>query len=305
MEREQPQLDGLTVMAGLAEQELPAGALYVVGLPIGNAADITLRALWVLARVDAVAAEDTRVTAPLLARYGITTPRVAAHQHNERRAAAALLERLQAGQRIALVTDAGTPGVSDPGALIVRAVLDAGLRVIPVPGPSSTVAAISAAGLAAGPFRQFGFLSTAARERERQLRSIAAEGAACVLFEAPHRIRALLAALSAQLAPERRVVIARELTKKFESISAHRAAELAGLAVEERGEFVVIVDAADAPRPDELDASARRWLDALLGELPPARAAAIVSQVTGVPRETVYQAALEARGAPGRDRSAG
>lgn len=305
MEREQPRLDGLTVMAGLAGQELPAGALYVVGLPIGNAADITLRALWVLARVDAIAAEDTRVTAPLLARYGITTPLVAAHQHNERRVAAALLERLQAGQRIALVTDAGTPGVSDPGALIVRAALDAGVRVIPVPGASSTVAAISAAGLAPGHFRQLGFLPTAARERERQLRAVAAERDASVLFEAPHRIRALLAALAAQLAPERRVVIARELTKKFESISVHRAADLTDFAVEERGEFVVIVDAADAaaaPQTGALDESARRWLEALLGELPPARAAAIVSQLTGAPRETVYQAALELRSA-GRDRS--
>jgi len=303
MEREQPRLDGLTVMAGLAGQELPAGSLYVVGLPIGNAADITLRALWVLARVDAVAAEDTRVTAPLMARFGITTPLVAAHQHNERRVATALLERLQAGQRIALVTDAGTPGVSDPGARIVRAALDARVRVIPVPGPSSTVAAISAAGLAAGHFRQFGFLPTATRERERQLGEVAAERAASVLFEAPHRIRALLDALAARLAPERRVVIARELTKKFESISVHRVAELAGLAVEERGEFVVIVDATDLPRIDALDAAARRWLDALLDELPPARAAAVVSQMTGVPRATVYQAALEARGAPGRDRS--
>jgi 16S rRNA (cytidine1402-2'-O)-methyltransferase len=297
MERDQPRPDGLTVMAGLAGQELPTGALYVVGLPIGNAADITLRALWVLARVDAIAAEDTRVTAPLLARFGITTPLVAAHQHNERRAASALLERLQAGQRIALVTDAGTPGVSDPGALIVRAALEAGLRVIPIPGPSSTVAAISAAGLAPGHFRQFGFLPTASRERDRQLRGLAAERDASVLFEAPHRIRALLVALATQLAPDRRVVIARELTKKFESISVHRAADLADLAVEERGEFVVIVDAADSARTDALDESARRWLEALLGELPPARAAAVVSQLTGVPRETVYQAALELRGA--------
>lgn len=295
MEREQPRLDGLTVMAGLAAQDLPAGALYVVGLPIGNAADITLRALWVLARVDAVAAEDTRVTAPLLARYGITTPLVAAHQHNERRVAASLLERLRAGQRIALVTDAGTPGVSDPGARIVRAALDAGLRVVPVPGASSTVAAVSAAGLAPGDFRQLGFLPTAARERERLLRTVAANGGASVLFEAPHRIRALLAALAAQLVPERRVVIARELTKKFESISVHRAAELGGIAVEERGEFVVIVDAADTVRSAALDEPARRWLEALVDELPPARAAAVVSRITGVPREIVYQAALELR----------
>lgn len=303
--RDQPRLDGLTVMAGLAEQELPAGALYVVGLPIGNAADITLRALWVLARVDAVAAEDTRVTAPLLARYGIATPLVAAHQHNERRLSGTLVERLNAGQRIALVTDAGTPGISDPGALIVRAALDAGRRVIPIPGASSTAAAVSAAGLVEGRFRHVGFLPTVARERERQLRSIAADSQASVLFEAPHRIRALLALLAELLAADRRVVIARELTKKFESISAHPAAALAELAAEERGEYVVIVDAAPAVTTHALDDAARRWLEALLEELPPARAAAVVSQMTGVARETVYEAALELRrgAAPRRDRT--
>jgi len=293
--RDQPRLDGLTVMAGLAEQELPAGALYVVGLPIGNAADITLRALWVLARADAVAAEDTRVTAPLLARYGIDTPLVAAHQHNERKVATTLVERLHAGQRIALVTDAGTPGISDPGALIVRAALDAGRRVIPIPGASSTATAVSAAGLAEGRFRHIGFLPTVARERERQLRSIAADPEASVLFEAPHRIRALLAVLADALAPDRRVVIARELTKKFETISAHPAAALAELAAEERGEYVVIVDAAPAVTAHALDDAARGWLEVLLEELPPARAAAVVSQMTGVARETVYEAALELR----------
>jgi 16S rRNA (cytidine1402-2'-O)-methyltransferase len=291
--RDQPRLDGLTVMAGLAEQEMPAGALYVVGLPIGNAADITLRAMWVLARVDAVAAEDTRVTAPLLARYGIDTPLVAAHQHNERKIAATIVERLQAGQRIALVTDAGTPGISDPGALIVRAALDAGRRVIPIPGATSAAAAISAAGLREGRFRHIGFLPTVARERERQLRQLAAEPDASVLFEAPHRIRALLAALAGLLAADRRVVVARELTKKFESIAAYPAAALAALAAEERGEYVVIIDAATEATASALDDAARGWLEALLKELPPARAAAVVSQMTGVARAAVYDAALE------------
>jgi 16S rRNA (cytidine1402-2'-O)-methyltransferase len=280
-------------MAGLAEQEMPAGALYVVGLPIGNAADITLRAMWVLARVDAVAAEDTRVTAPLLARYGIDTPLVAAHQHNERKIAATIVERLQAGQRIALVTDAGTPGISDPGALIVRAALDAGRRVIPIPGATSAAAAISAAGLREGRFRHIGFLPTVARERERQLRQLAAEPDASVLFEAPHRIRALLAALAGLLAADRRVVVARELTKKFESIAAYPAAALAALAAEERGEYVVIIDAATEATASALDDAARGWLEALLKELPPARAAAVVSQMTGVARAAVYDAALE------------
>jgi len=291
--RDQPRLDGLTVMAGLAEQEMPAGALYVVGLPIGNAADITLRAMWVLARVDAVAAEDTRVTAPLLARYGIDTPLVAAHQHNERKIAATIVERLQAGQRIALVTDAGTPGISDPGALIVRAALDAGRRVIPIPGATSAAAAISAAGLREGRFRHIGFLPTVARERERQLRQLAAEPDASVLFEAPHRIRALLASLAGLLAADRRVVVARELTKKFESIAAYPAAALAALAAEERGEYVVIIDAATEATASALDDAARGWLEALLKELPPARAAAVVSQMTGVARAAVYDAALE------------
>jgi 16S rRNA (cytidine1402-2'-O)-methyltransferase len=302
--RDQPRLDGLTVMAGLAEQEMPAGALYVVGLPIGNAADITLRALWVLARVDAVAAEDTRVTAPLLARYGIDTTLVAAHQHNERKIAATV-ERLQAGQRVALVTDAGTPGISDPGALIVRAALDAGRRVIPIPGATSAAAAISAAGLREGRFRHIGFLPTVARERERQLRQLAAEPDASVLFEAPHRIRALLAALAELLAADRRVVIARELTKKFESISAHLAVALADLAAEERGEYVVIIDAATEATASALDDAAKGWLEALLKELPPARAAAVVSQMTGVARAAVYDAALEMqRGVtPRRDRT--
>jgi 16S rRNA (cytidine1402-2'-O)-methyltransferase len=218
-------LKELVERSGVAEQDLPAGSLYVVGMPIGNAADITLRALWVLGRVDAIAAEDTRVTGPLLRRLGIDTRLIAAHQHNERAASAAILERLAAGERIALVTDAGTPGVSDPGALIVRDVLEAGRRVIPVPGASSLIAGLSAAGLAPGAVRFIGFLPTGQRERERTLRSAAADGAALVLFEAPHRIRALTALLAQALQPARRVVIARELSKKFETISVHAAAE--------------------------------------------------------------------------------
>jgi 16S rRNA (cytidine1402-2'-O)-methyltransferase len=287
--------DDLTARAGLAEQELPVGALYVVALPIGNAADITLRALWVLARVDAIAAEDKRLTGPLLARFGIETPLLAAHEHNERAAAAAILERLALGQRVALVTDAGTPAVSDPGARIVRAALEAGRRVVPVPGASSAVAAVSAGGLTSHGFRFAGFLPAAARERERHLREIASDSDATVLFEAPHRIHALLAGLARLLAPDRRVVLARELTKRFETIIALPAKELAHFVPEERGEYVVIVDADESRVPAALDQDGERWLEALLEELPPARAAAIVSRMTGVPREQVYGIALERR----------
>ena len=291
-ERADNRHERLFEVSGVAEQELPAGSLYVVALPIGNAADITLRALWLLARMDVIAAEDTRVTRPLLARFGIDTPLTAAHQHNEQEAAARLIERLARGERVALVTDAGTPGVSDPGARVVRAVLEAGHRVVPVPGASSAVAAVSAAGLAPGTFRFVGFLPTGRAERERQLRALAAESSAFVLFEAPHRVRELLALLAEVLAPTRRVVLARELTKKFETIEAHQAGELAALEADERGEYVVLVDAGEADAAD-LDAVTRRWLEALLQDLPPARAAAVAAKASGQPRDALYRLALQ------------
>jgi 16S rRNA (cytidine1402-2'-O)-methyltransferase len=278
--------------SGVMEQEAPAGSLYVVALPIGNAADITVRALWLLSRMDVIAAEDTRVTRPLLARFGIDTPLIAAHQHNEREAAQALMERLARGERVALVTDAGTPGVSDPGARVVRAVLDAGYRVLPIPGASSAIAAVSAGGLAPGPFRFVGFLPTGRAERERALRALAAEATPFVLFEAPHRVRELLALMAAVLDPGHRVVLARELTKKFETIEVHRAADLASLVADERGEYVVLVDAGEDAAAD-VDAVTRRWLEALLQELPPARAAAVAARASGQPREALYRLALQ------------
>jgi 16S rRNA (cytidine1402-2'-O)-methyltransferase len=291
-ERADNRQERLFELSGVTEQELPASSLYVVALPIGNAGDITLRALWLLSRMDVIAAEDTRVTRPLLARFGIDTPLVAAHQHNEQEAAAAVVSRLARGERVALVTDAGTPGVSDPGARVVRAALDAGCRVVPVPGASSTVAAVSAAGLAPGPFRFVGFLPTGRAERERLLRSLAADASPFVLFEAPHRVRELLVLLAEVLEPERRVVLARELTKKFETIGAHRAADLAELAADERGEYVVLVDAGQEQAAD-VDAVTRRWLEALLQELPPSKAAAIAARASGRPRDELYRLALQ------------
>lgn len=278
--------------SGVTEQEMPPGSLYVVALPIGNAADITVRALWLLSRMDVIAAEDTRVTRPLLARFGIETPLVAAHQHNENAAAQTLLARLARGERVALVTDAGTPGVSDPGARVVRAVLDAGYRVLPVPGASSAIAAVSAGGLTPGPFRFVGFLPTGRAERERTLRGLAAESLPFVLFEAPHRVRELLGLMADVLDPDRRVVLARELTKKFETIEVHRAASLGSLEADERGEYVVLVDAAEVAAAD-VDAVTRRWLEALLQELPPARAAAVASKASGQPRDALYRLALQ------------
>ncbi len=289
------QQDRLIALSEVAAQDLPAGSLYVVGLPIGNAADITLRALWVLSNVDAIAAEDTRVTRPFLARYAISTPLIAAHQHNEREIAPQIVERLARGDRIALVTDAGTPGVSDPGELIVRAVLEAGGRVVPIPGPSSATAALSVAGLGAGPFVFVGFLPTGAQQRERSLRTLATDKKAFILFEAPHRIADLINLLSAVLAPERRVVLARELSKKFETVSVHIASELTALQVEERGEYVVLVDVATSADSDtaDIDPTVVHWLTVLLDELPPSRAAAIAAKASGQSKSTLYALALQ------------
>ena len=289
------QQDRLIALSDVAAQDLPAGSLYVVGLPIGNAADITLRALWVLSNVDVIAAEDTRVTRPFLARYGINTPLLSAHQHNEREMAPQIVGRLARGERTALVTDAGTPGISDPGEVIVRAVLDAGQRVISVPGPSSATAALSVAGLGAGPFVFAGFLPSGSQQRERSLRMLAADKKAFVLFEAPHRIADLVRLLSTALAPDRRVVLARELSKKFETVSVHKASDLAALRIEERGEYVVLVDVPASADTDteEIEPSVARWLTVLLEEMPPSRAAAIAAKASGQAKSTLYKLALQ------------
>ena len=292
------QQNRLIALSEVAAQDLPAGSLYVVGMPIGNAADITLRALWVLSQADAIAAEDTRVTRPFLARYGIDTPLLAAHQHNEREVAQHIVERLARGERVAMVTDAGTPGLSDPGALIVRTALETGRRVVPIPGPSSVIAALSVSGVG-GPVVFAGFLPTGAQQRERSLRTLAAEKKAFVLFEAPHRIADLIALLSTVLAPGRRVVLARELSKKFETVSVHKASELTALRVEERGEYVVLVDVAPATDSDpaDIDPSVARWLTALLEEMPPSRAAAIAAKASGQPKQALYALALQLKSA--------
>lgn len=282
-------------LSGVATQDTPAGALYVVATPIGNAADLTLRALWVLSMADAIAAEDTRVTRQLLERYGLAPPALlAAHEHNERAAAERIVTLLQAGERVALVTDAGTPGISDPGARIVAAVQAAGLRVVPVPGASSLLAAVSAAGLAAQDLHFLGFLPTGAKERARRLEEAGALPGAFVLLEAPHRLTDTLAALQGALAPERRVVVARELTKKFESIEVLSAGALVDYVATHtpRGEYVLVVDAdtTAAPTTTTIDPSTRAWLRALAEALPASKAAAVAAKATGLPREALYAA---------------
>ncbi len=281
-------------------QHHPAGALYVVATPIGNLADLTLRAIFVLGLVDAVACEDTRVTGGLLRHLGLDKPLLPLHQHNEHSAAQGVVDRLAAGQRVAYASDAGTPAISDPGAALVAAVAGAGFRVMPIPGASSAVAALSAAGdtLAQG-FAFVGFLPGKGQDRRSALAAAAAATACQVLFEAPHRIEALAAGL-AENAPARRVTLCRELTKQFESIVTLPAAELpawlAGDAHRSRGEFVLVLHALPAAvvvaGAAGLSAEAERLLGPLLRDLPLKQAVALAAELSGAPRNALYERAL-------------
>ena len=271
----------------------------MVATPIGNLADITLRAVAVLGLVDAVACEDTRTTGQLMRHLGLEKPLLALHQHNEASAAQAVLARLAQGQRVAYASDAGTPAISDPGALLVDAVRRAGHRVLPIPGASSVVAALSAAGdVAAQGFCFVGFLPGKGQDRRNALLACASAPACQVLFEAPHRIEALLAGL-AEAAPARRISICRELTKQFEGIvtlvAADAPAWLAGDANRSRGEFVLVLHAlpAAAHQVDAaLPAEAERLLVPLLRELPLKQAVALAAELSGAPRNALYQRAL-------------
>jgi 16S rRNA (cytidine1402-2'-O)-methyltransferase len=273
------------------------GALYVVATPIGNLRDVTLRALDILRSADIVAAEDTRVTALLLRRHGIATRPTSVRAHNEAQRAAGIIAALAEGRSVALVSDAGTPAISDPGARLVRAVREAGHRVVPVPGPSAVVTALAAAGLRAERFAFVGFLPTQAKARDALLESLASLPLALAIYEAPHRVEATAVALHRALG-DRELVVARELTKAFETIAVLRlsaaSAWFAHDANRARGEFVLLIDAPEREATTTtLSADADRWLAALADELPPARAARVVAQVTGAPREACYARALD------------
>lgn len=273
---------------------MPPGILYVVATPIGNLADAAPRALETLRRADLVACEDTRTTRTLLARHGIERTTLALHAHNERAATGKLLAELQAGRSVALVSDAGTPGVSDPGALLVEAAHRAGIRVVPVPGPSAAVAAYSAAGFAADRFLFVGFLPAKASARRQALSALDVPWP-LILYEAPHRVRACVQDLLERFGGEREIVIARELTKKFEEVArlplAAAPAWLEADAHRQQGEFVLVLAPGAPARPDE--GAAQRVLDALLEALPASEAAKLAARITGVPRNALYKRALE------------
>lgn len=285
-------------------QHYPEATLYVVATPIGNLADITLRALHVLQRVDAIACEDKRHTLPLLRQYGIETgaakPLLAVHQHNEAEAAGLIVERLLRGERVAYVSDAGTPAVSDPGARLVAAVRAAGLKVMPLPGASSVTTVLSAAGVTraeggadnATGFVFAGFLPSKAGERDQAIALLRADTRATVILEAPHRIEALARAMA--VLQGRLVTVGRELTKQFEEIATVPAQDLAAwLAAgpqRTRGEFALVLHAS---APQESAEDSTRVLQLLLAELPLKTAVKLTADITGAPRNELYDTALK------------
>ena len=259
---------------------------------------MTFRAAHVLSLVDAVACEDTRVSAGLLRFLGLHKPLIALHQHNEHEGSAALVTRLKGGERIAYISDAGTPAISDPGAVLVAAVAAAGLRVLPIPGASSTVTALSVAGDGAAQGFEFaGFLPTKAAERRTVLQRLVDLPRSLVLFEAPHRIKVVIDLL-AEVCPDQTVTVCRELTKQFETVHTALAAELPGWmaadAQRERGEFVLVLHAVKAASSagDELPAEALRALNLLLAALPLKQAVALAAELSGESRNRLYEAAL-------------
>lgn len=275
-----------------------AGTLYVVATPIGNLEDIGARALRVLREVALVAAEDTRHSMRLLQHFGINAPLVACHEHNERDQGGRLIERLLAGESLALISDAGTPLISDPGYHLVRNARAAGVPVVPVPGPCALIAALSAAGLPSDRFIFEGFLPARSTGRRQRLQALAEEPRTLIFYEAPHRLLESLEDMRELLGNERQVVLARELTKTFETLRGAPLGELcawvASDANQQRGECVLLVEGWQAPAGDEaLSAEALRVLDLLLAELPLKRAAALAAEITGVRKNLLYQQALE------------
>jgi 16S rRNA (cytidine1402-2'-O)-methyltransferase len=276
------------------------GTLYVVATPIGNLDDLTPRARSILADVDLIAAEDTRHSAALLRHCAIATRCIALHEHNEREASADLVRQLLAGKRIALISDAGTPLISDPGFRLVRAARDVGIAVSPIPGACAAIAALSVAGLPSDRFVFEGFLPTKSAARRARLQELAAQTSTLIFYESSHRIVDTLADFVAVFGAQRRLVLARELTKHFETVldgtPGDVAAQVSADANQQRGEFVLLLGGSG-----EADASARlvegrRVYEMLARELPPSRAAKVAAEITGAPRGALYGGGADSDG---------
>lgn len=285
-------------MTPSAAANSPLGSLYVVATPIGNLDDISARALNILRSVALVAAEDTRHSARLMQHFGIGTPLAACHEHNERDQGGRFLARLLAGEDVALISDAGTPLISDPGYHLVRQARAAGVAVVPVPGACALIAALSAAGLPSDRFIFEGFLPAKAAGRRARLEQVKEEPRTLIFYEAPHRILECLQDMQAVFGDERPALLARELTKTFETLKGMPLAELAAWVAadsnQQRGECVVLVAGWQAPEGEEaVSSEALRVLNLLLAEMPLKRAAALAAEITGVRKNVLYQAALE------------
>lgn len=286
------------VVTTSAAANVPLGSLYVVATPIGNLDDISARALSILRSVALIAAEDTRHSARLMQHFGIPTPLAACHEHNERDQGGRFLARLLAGDDVALISDAGTPLISDPGYHLVRQARAAGVAVVPVPGACALIAALSAAGLPSDRFIFEGFLPAKAAGRRARLEQVKEEPRTLIFYEAPHRILECLQDMQAVFGDERPALLARELTKTFETLKGMPLAELTAWVAadsnQQRGECVVLVAGWQAPEGEAaVSAEAMRVLDLLLAEMPLKRASALAAEITGVRKNLLYQAALE------------
>ncbi|MGH8670861.1 MAG: 16S rRNA (cytidine(1402)-2'-O)-methyltransferase [Burkholderiales bacterium] len=284
-----------------------SGTLYVVATPIGNLRDITLRALDTLTAADLIAAEDTRVSRRLLEHFSISKRLVALHAHNEHRVAAQLVENLKSGQSVALISDAGTPGINDPGTFVVSRARAEGLKIVPLPGPNAALCAMSVAGFPTSQFLYYGFLPQKSAARRRELEMLKDLPYTLVFYEAPHRVVESARDLAAVLGAQREMVIARELTKLYETLHGcclgESVAWLESNPERRKGEFVLLVGA--APRCEKsIDSDAERVLSVLLEELPLTTAVKVATRITGFKRGALYQCALRIRDAIPRTRLA-
>ena len=273
------------------------GTLYVVATPIGNLGDMTIRGLETLKTVDAIAAEDTRHTSGLLSHFGISKKLIAVHEHNEHQSAEKLLTQLQAGESIALVTDAGTPGISDPGAVVVDLVRKAGVKVVPIPGASAVIAALSASGITQNGFHFHGFLPASGAARRKVLESLKSQTVTLVFYEAPHRIVECVEDLANVLGDERRLTFARELTKTFETfhtcVAGDASAWLQADTNQQRGEFVLLVETAAVKEAEEIPEETVRVLKLLLADLPLKQAVKLATEITHEKKNVLYEFALK------------
>jgi 16S rRNA (cytidine1402-2'-O)-methyltransferase len=284
-------------------QSLPPGSLFLIPTPIGNLADITIRALYILQQVDGIACEDKRHSGSLLSSYGISKPLFAIHEHNEITASAHVIERLQKGERWAYISDAGTPGISDPGAILANEVKKANFPVIPLPGANAITTTISGAGdflkSTAGQFQFLGFLPNKATQRDESIRHALSSNVASFFYEAPHRIEGTMKAIANLIADDQRVLVAKELTKIYESISIIKGSELGSWinqVTSWQGEFVVGIEGRPKKeKASEIDELTLKWISELEGTIGHKDLSEIISRVTSMPKKDAYKALLELR----------